>query len=756
MLRKLNVRTRLVAVIVLPLLLLFAVAVPEVLERRDRASEAARAAAVTTAVDDVAAATDAIQGERTFSAALRSGAGADVERALADQRAIVDQAVERALPALGELADEDPALDAPAAAASRQLLQLSQLRAETDIAVSEIPWQDPFALLVESLLGVQEAAASVTSDLGVGEGLAPLALLARTKEAAASQAWQMAAATTWGELRADQGDKLTDLRADEIAYRTAYLTTSPTIVRDERRDELFTSEGTAAGRTVDQVVSGAPVGDLSSWLDLSDARQQVLREVETERAVGARLAAEAVETTSTRASEGYLLLAGTCFLLALLLALAAARSITRPLRDLTEAADHLAEERLPQLVDALRHPVDDDENSLTVALEPIPVRAHDELGHLAQAFNAVQSVAVDVAAEQASLLKKGISELYVNLARRNQSLLDRQIQLLDHLEREEQDTEVLEHLYLLDHLSTRMRRNAESLLVLAGAESGPRRSRPADAVDVVRAAVSEVEEYERVELGTFAPATLHGPAVSDVAHLVAELLENATQFSPPETAVRVDGTRSSGSYQLVISDQGVGMRPEQLEELNAILRDPPVTGLALGRSLGCLVAARLAARHGITVRLRAGEGEGLAAYVVLPRALLVEEAAAPIADAPSLSPLPAAVPEPRPERLDQALPRSDFDAGLQALLAEEDAGVDDRKAMSAAPEVPRSPTPPAAVLTRRIPGATTEALPQPPTEPPAPRDPEAVRARLSRYRSGLQAGRGGDDNVPGPTGEERP
>ena len=348
-LRKLNVRTRLVAVIVLPLLLLFAVAVPEVLERQERAAEAGHAAAVTTAVDDVAAATDAIQGERTLSAALRAGAGADVERALVDQRAIVDQAVERALPALGELGEQDPTLDAPAEAASQQLQQLSQLRTETDIAVSEVPWQDPFALVVESLLGVQEAAASVTSDLGVGEGLASVALMARTKEAAASQAWQMAAAATWGELRADQGDKLTDLRADEVAYRTAYLTTSPTVVRDERRDELFTSDGTAAGRTVDQVVNGASVEDLSSWLDLSDARQQVLREVEAERAVGARLAAETVEATSTQASEGYLLLAGTCFLLALLLALAAARSITRPLRELTEAADHLAEDRMREV-----------------------------------------------------------------------------------------------------------------------------------------------------------------------------------------------------------------------------------------------------------------------------------------------------------------------------------------------------------------------------------------------------------------------
>ncbi len=206
----------------------------------------------------------------------------------------------------------------------------------------------------------------------------------------------------------------------------------------------------------------------------------------------------------------------------------------------------------------------------------------------------------------------------------------------------------------------------------------------------------------------------------------------------------------------MISDQGVGMRPEQLEELNAILRDPPVTGLALGRSLGCLVAARLAARHGITVRLRAGEGDGLAAYVVLPRSLLVEEAAAPIADAACRStPLLPAPAEPRPERLEEALPRADFDAGLQALLEEEDSDGAERDKVEALTEVPMSPAPPATVLTRRVPGATTEALPEPPVEPPVRRNPDEVRALLSRYRSGLEAGRGADENDPGPADEER-
>ena len=729
MLRRLDVRTRLVAVIAVPLVLLLLVAVPEVLERRERAADAGQAASVTADVDAVASATDAIQRERTLSAALRSGSGSEVVRALGDQRRTTDPAVDRADEALARLGSRHAQLAEPAEAAQTALERLEQVRAETDIADSDVPWNDPFAAILEPLLVVQEAAAAVTAELGVGEDLSSVALVARTKEATAAQASQMAAATTWGELRGDQGRILTDLRADEAAYRTAYLTTSPADQQDARRDEMLSPAVTSAGRTVDGVIGGDEPGELDTWLDASDARQESLRDVEAQRATDARLVAEDVEAVSTRASQGYLLLAGGALLLALGLALAAARSITRPLRELTDAADHLAEDRLPKLVDALRNPVDDDEHYLTAAMEPIEVRSDDELGHLARAFNAVQTVAVDVAAEQASLLKKGISDLYVNLARRNQALIDRQIQHLDELEREEQDAEVLEHLYLLDHLATRMRRNAESLLVLAGAESGPRRSKPVEVVDVVRAAVSEVEEYERVELGSLAGATLHGPAVSDVAHLIAELLENATQFSPPETTVRVDGTRTGGSYQIVISDRGVGMRIEQLEELNQILRDPPVTGLALGRSLGCLVTARLAARHGITVRLRTGDGEGVAAYVIVPRHLLVDAPAEPLRPA-ALRPVPEdrVVHAPPPERLEQALPRSDFDAGLAALLEESRGG-----------------------LTRRIPGATTEALPEPLADPPVRRSPDEVRNLLSRYRSGLEAGRGPD----GPADEER-
>ena len=741
MLRRLNVRTRLMAVIAVPLVLLLAVAIPEAVQRLDRAAEADGAAAATEEVAVLAGAVDALQAERTLSAARWGGAVDDVQAPLSTQRAFTDDAVRRAGAALEGLALRDPALVGVVQQARLGLAGLPDVRATVDRA-SGTAWDDGFAPVIGRLLEVEEATAIAVAALGLDGGLRDVVLLERLKDAAAAQAAIVAAAAAAGSLDPGQAPRLRELRAEEAAYRVAYLSAAPPEERAERRNEITAGPATSLGREIDELGGGDAVAGVAAWLERAGERQEVILGVEDQRASEALGSARQVAVESRRSATGYLSLSGAALLLVLGLALAVARSITRPLRALTDAADRLAQERLPALVDTLRRPVaDDDEHYLTAALEPIAGGSHDELGRLARAFNAVQSVAVDVAAEQSSLLKKGISDLYVNLARRNQALIERQIQLLDRLEANEEDAEVLEHLYLLDHLATRMRRNAESLLVLAGAESGPRRSKPVAVVDVVRGALSEVEEYERVEVGMMPAAVIHGPAVSDVAHLVAELLENATQFSPPETHVRVDGARSGGGYELIITDQGVGMPAEQLEELNAVLRDPPVTGLALGRALGCLVAARLAARHGIRVRLRPGDRDGVAAHVVLPRHLLAEGAAPRAADEPPSEP----VADPRPGELAEAVPtRQAFDAGLQALLDGERTGV---------PTPLVEPPVPAGVpaLRRRVPGATAEAPITVPASPPVPRDPETVRQQLSRYRSGLLAGRVKDS----PPDEER-
>jgi hypothetical protein len=311
-----------------------------------------------------------------------------------------------------------------------------------------------------------------------------------------------------------------------------------------------------------------------------------------------------------------------------------------------------------------------------------------------------------------------------------------------------------------------MRRNAESLLVLAGAEGGQRRSRPLAVVDTVRAALSEVEQFDRVDLGDLAPSVVQGHAVSDVAHILAELLENATRFSAPTTRVRVEGARTGGSYQLMIGDEGIGMPDEQLEALNALLSDPPVTGLALSRSLGGLVAARLAARHGITVRLRKGE-TGTTAYVVLPRSLIVEDEleVAPASGrnlqrrmAPSPAPQPQVhqpLPVEAPERLRDALPSpAAIESGLQSILGSSAppalvegpvgaSGPGTEGAAEPEPEVaPVTSVGAPTLLPRRTPGAHAAAFtPRDDTGPVVRRSPDEVRAMLSRYRSGRDAGR---------------
>ena len=253
-------------------------------------------------------------------------------------------------------------------------------------------------------------------------------------------------------------------------------------------------------------------------------------------------------------------------------------------------------------------------------VEPqLRARGRDEIAQLSKAFSEIQSVTVEVAEEQGTLLRRGISDIFVNLARRNQSLLDRQIDFIDQLESREENPDQLENLFRLDHLATRMRRNAESLLVLAGADPTRRRGRPVDLADVVRVAMGEIEDFSRIQLVSIDGATVAGSVAVDLAHLMSELMENATQFSPPETDVEVVGHQSGdGSYQITLSDRGIGMSVEQLSVANETLSEPPIIGLELSRSLGFTVVSRLAHRLGVAVRLAGSTQGGVTALITIP------------------------------------------------------------------------------------------------------------------------------------------
>ncbi|MEV7771185.1 nitrate- and nitrite sensing domain-containing protein [Kitasatospora sp. NPDC086791] len=295
------------------------------------------------------------------------------------------------------------------------------------------------------------------------------------------------------------------------------------------------------------------------------------------------------------------------------------RGLVRELIGLRNAANELAGARLPSVMLRLRRgePVD-------VATEAPELHFGDaEIGQVGQAFNAVQRAAVEAAVEQAEL-RRGVSAVFVNLARRSQVLLHRQLTLLDTMERRTEDPTELADLFKVDHLTTRMRRHAEGLIILAGGSPGRAWRKPVRMVDVVRAAVGEVEEYARVTVRPFPGTGLLGSAVADVTHLIAELVENAAVFSPPTTQVTVQGEVVAHGFALEIDDRGLGLSEQLLAEINERLSVEQEFDLADTDRLGLFVVSRLARRHGIRVHLRPSPYGGTTAVVLIPRELLAE------------------------------------------------------------------------------------------------------------------------------------
>lgn len=455
-------------------------------------------------------------------------------------------------------------------------------------------------------------------------------VLGRYKSAIARQGSLVAGAA---ELEEFPSAETYDLFRDALAAESAQSELLSSISGASRKGAVRDAMASDASESLTIVtdVARANGGDGGLRIDAEAAVESTstvvadLHEVESSLYDGLIGDAASAAAAAERAADLFLVAAVVGILFAVLAAVVLGRRITRPLRKLTEAADTLSQEQMPKLIETLKNPASDDLGYQIGSMKPIDIRSDDEIGHLARSFNEVQRVAGEVAAEQAQLLRKGIGEMFVNLARRNQALLDRQIEFIDELERGEEDPDQLENLYRLDHLATRMRRNAESLLVLAGAEPPRRRGRPAPLANVVRAALAEVEDFNRIELLSFDEVLVASNAAADLAHLLSELMENATNFSPPETRVEVVGhkTKADG-YVISITDHGIGMSGDQITEANESLARPPLVGLAMSRSLGFIVVGRLASRHGIAVRMMPSAAGGVTAVVSIPPSLVVD------------------------------------------------------------------------------------------------------------------------------------
>ncbi len=301
-------------------------------------------------------------------------------------------------------------------------------------------------------------------------------------------------------------------------------------------------------------------------------------------------------------------------------------SIVTPIRRVTAVADELTNKRLPRLVDSLTDPLVE----VDAPIRPLDELRNDEIGQLARSVMALSEATVSVADRQKDVVSASIRELVINLARRSQTLVDRQLEYISSLEQTEQNPARLDELFRLDHLATRMRRNSESLLVLAGAEPTDRRGRSVPMADVARVAVGEIERYRQIALRDLEPAQMDTHRAVDLAHLLSELMENATQFSPPDVPAMVTGSSNlGGGYVLSVVDSGLGMTDEQLAVINQMLVNPPELGLSLTRSLGFLVVAKLAARLETSVTLAHTPGGGVTATVRVPAHMLVRHEPTP-------------------------------------------------------------------------------------------------------------------------------
>src|SRR5215469_9093096 len=339
--------------------------------------------------------------------------------------------------------------------------------------------------------------------------------------------------------------------------------------------------------------------------------------------------------SSARSALTTLIVAASVGLLAVILSivfsLLMGRRLVRRLSGLRQAALDLAHVRLPGVMTRLRS----GETVDVRAEAPQAATGVDEIDQVRQAFNAVHHTAVRAAVDEANL-RRGVSDVFRNLARRNQALLHRQLGLLDGMERRADEPEQLEDLFRIDHLTTRMRRHAEGLIILSGDSPGRSWSQPVPFIDVLRAAVAEVEDYTRIQVEVRTRAALAGHAVADVIHLLAELIENATVFSPPTTQVRIHGELVGRGFAVEVEDRGLGLSEERLAEINRDLADVPAFDLAESDRLGLFITARLAHRHDIKVTLRSSPFGGTTAIVIIPVNLVVSED-----DAPS-GPLPVA------------------------------------------------------------------------------------------------------------------
>jgi HAMP domain-containing protein len=619
-LRNWPVRSKLIAVLAIPALVLLVLASVNVRASLNDAQSLRRGGELARLERSSTELVHELQLERDLTAGMIAhGQGAGLEQ-LATQRGRADRAASAFSSGMaGPRSSSSPAIRAQLDDVRAELGGLDGLRtAITRGALTQQATLDEYSQLIDKLLGIDLQAALRGGDEQLAQQVQAFSNLSRAKELTSRVRGSLYAIAINGRFGFGQFQDLADLLAQQQAALDQFVADA-----DEQQRGLFAAS--VKGQAVLTVLrvqqaavdrqAQAELGiDPEQWLAASTTQ------IELQRTVESQLLSALIQRTDDlgKAAQFRSLrdaaVIAIALVVALLAALIVAQSMIRPLRRLRRNALEVAEHRLPEAVHQTAV------GDVDVQVMRIGETARDEIGEVARAFDVIHLAAVDLATEQAAL-RRSISEMFLNLARRSQTLIDRLLEELDELEREA-DSDTLEKLFGVDHLATRLRRTAEGLIVLSGAPEPPRRwLEPIPLMDVVRAAVQEVEDYQRVEVLPIDDAQLTGYAVSEVVHLLAELIENATRFSPPGTVVRIGGQPSASGHVIEIEDRGIGMSDVELERANERLANPPAVDAAVARQLGLAVIGRLARRHDIRVQLRHSFYGGITALVLLPSRL---------------------------------------------------------------------------------------------------------------------------------------
>ncbi|HEX4811514.1 MAG TPA: nitrate- and nitrite sensing domain-containing protein [Nonomuraea sp.] len=646
-LRNWRVRTRLISLIAIPTLVAVILGALRVTSSIGSAEQYGHVSTVGAFVTRLGELARDIALERDLSAwyvaATRS---AEEETRLATQREIVDAAISRTATAATAAEDSLSDLGRRKLAVIRtRLTQLPSLRATvTDTELPPLPTVEKYSEVIAEMLQLYDEVGQGSADEDLISTTAALRAVARAEEETSKLRGLLSIALVTDAFEEPEYQAFLDARSKRESERAAFRAVATLAQRQFHdntvasvrvgRAEFYMDRAvflTNAGQSLARIDPSTP-DDTGRWFDsisdtvdgLHTVQKSLLEQVITRSAD--------VQSSDRSVAAVKIALVLALLVLVLLVTAVMARSLVRPLRLLRGDALKVAGHSLPELVRRLRNSELSPEEIRT---PPIGVSSKDEIGEVARAFDEVHREAVRLAGEEARL-RSNVNAMFVNLSRRSQTLVERQITLIDSLEQGEQDEQRLANLFKLDHLATRMRRNSENLLVLAGQEPPRRWSKPVQLVDVARASLSEVESYERVALQVPDGVSVAGQAVNDVIHLLAELVENALAFSPRESRVILSGSRiDGGGAMLSITDAGIGMTPEELAQANERLTGTPVVDVSVSRRMGLFVVARLARRHGIRVQLRRHSSGGLTAMVLLPESLL---GTAPAAGHPAPSP----------------------------------------------------------------------------------------------------------------------